>query len=162
MNKIRDFIDWINDIETRFPIRDNEVFSLPFTGRYKNSMKLVVFTYSSSMNFLEGTVSVRVKNAFYFEPSDYSKYEMVSMEESVLEEEIPLFEKAAPLNSGGSLVEIYHRMLDLTEQIMSDQAVPKEVFHEYAACFNAYVGNTLKKYYLYLGKEFFLWIDSML
>lgn len=163
MGSVVRIIEELNGIESPIEIMDNESFSIPFISEQDGKMCLVLFSYTSQFNFREKSEKVTVSNIFYINPNNVSEYVVRDAQDVQLtDEKISLFSRENEKLGEMSAADKYRRLVELTDEIIANTGNLKKTVSEYADIISGFVGKELESYYLALGHDYFLWLNSLI
>lgn len=163
MSSVVRIIEELNEVGFPIEIMDNESFSIPFISEQDGKMCLVLFSYTSQFDFKEKSEQITVNNVFYINPNNTSEYTTRNAKDILLtDERIALFSNKNEKISKMSTIDQYKRLVELTDEIIVHSGDMKKTVSEYADIISGFVGNELEPYYLALGHDYFMWLNSLI
>lgn len=123
----------------------------------------MLFSYTSQFNLREKSEKVTVSNIFYINPNNVSEYVIRDVQDVQLtDEKISLFSRENEKLGEMSAADKYRRLVELTNEIIANTGKRKKTVSEYADIISGFVGKELESYYLALGYDYFLWLNSLI
>lgn len=163
MDSVVKIIEKLNGIGSPIEIMDNESFSIPFISEQDGKMCLTLFSYTSQFDFSEMNEKTTVSNIFYINPNNISEYVVKNAQDVRLTDEtITLFSKDNEEFEKISVADQYRRLVELTDEIIANSGDLKRIVSEYANIISDFVSKELVPYYLALGHDYFLWLNSLI
>lgn len=163
MGSVVKIMEKINETGSPIEIMDNESFSIPFISEQDGKMCLTLFSFTSQFDFGDANEKITVMNIFYINPNDTSEYAVRDAQEVRLtDERIALFSRNNGETEKMPAADKYSRLVELTDEIIHNSGDLKKTVSEYADIISDFVSKKLEPYYLALGHEYFLWLNSLL
>lgn len=88
--------------------------------------------------------------------------EQYAQDIQLTDERLNLFSRNSDGSEGISSTEKYNRLVELTDEIIANTGDLKSIVSEYANTISNYVTAELVPYYLALGRDYFLWLNSLI
>ena len=160
MNSICKIMGMLNSPQSPVELMDNESFSIPFVSEHRGEMRLTLFSYSSQHSYgADGKTTVQ--NVYYINQNDLSDCDVQDAKALPPgDRTIRLFSRNNKVLKSVSVAEKYQRVLVLTDEILSGRGDMKVIVSEYADIASDLMIEELLPYYLTLGREYFLWLNS--
>ncbi len=163
MGSVVKILEKLNEAGSPIEIMDNESFSVPFISEQNGRIYLVLFSFTSQFSFNDMSEKTTVDKVFYINPNDISEYIVKDAQDIQLtDEKLILFSRNSDGSEGISSAEKYNRLVELTDEIIANSGDLKRIVSEYADIFSNYVSDELAPYYLTLGHDYFLWLNSLI
>lgn len=163
MGSVVKILEKLNEAGSPIEIMDNASFSVPFISEQNGKMYLVLFSFTSQFSFSDMSEKITVDKVFYINPNDISEYIVKDAQDIQLtDERLTLFSRNRDGSEGISSAEKYNRLVELTDEIIANSGDLKRIVSEYADIFSNYVSAELVPYYLALGHDYFLWLNSLI
>lgn len=162
MSTIRQIMECLNGDDSPIEIRDNESFSLPFMGEFKNELRMTIFSYAN--NFCNPR-EVFIEDIYYISTENPSLYDRVQFgtSEFRINSEV-LFEESAvevDMLKPQDYIEAYWKLIDMTDEFLICKEISSSDVRTYITLFNLITPTPLRKYYFSIGRNFFHWIDRL-
>ncbi len=163
MGSVVKIIEKLNEMGSPIEIMDNESFSVPFISEQGEKMYLTLFSFTSQFGFGDVDKKNIVSTVFYINPNNISEYIAKDVQDIRLtDEKIALFSRSNEELEKISEVDKYNRLVELTDEIIANSGDLKKNVFEYADTISNYVSNDLAPYYLALGHDYFMWLNSLI